>query len=113
MKSLTVPLPRLDAGVSWTARVLSALLLGLIFVPIVVNCIYDVAHGFYEDGVPHALRVKGIEPIQMICFCTACIGMVVAWRWLPVSFAVWEKNAGRNQAGTGRFRAYPYGAYHA
>jgi hypothetical protein len=61
--------------------VLTALLVGLFLVPFVVNSIYDVVHGFYEDGLPHAFWVKGVEPIQMLFFWTACIGLVVAWRW--------------------------------
>jgi hypothetical protein len=64
--------------------VLTGLLLGLVLVPFVVNGIYDVVHGFYEDGLPHAFWVKGVEPMQMAFFWVACIGMAVAWRW-PVS----------------------------
>jgi len=84
MRSFSVPLIRLGVGVRWTARALTAILLGLILLPLVVNSIYDVIHGFYEGGLPHAFWVKGIEPIQMVFFWIACIGMVVAWRW-PVS----------------------------
>jgi hypothetical protein len=84
MRSLSVPLIRLEVGVRWTARVLSALLVGLFLVPLVVNSIYDVVHGFYEGGLPHAFWMKGVDPIQMICLWTACIGQVVAWRW-PVT----------------------------
>jgi hypothetical protein len=88
MKSLPVSLLGLEIGVRWTARVLSALLLGLVLVPMVVNCIYDVVHGFYEDGVPHSLKLVGVEPIQTPFFWTACIGMVVAWRWSVIGGAL-------------------------
>jgi hypothetical protein len=81
MRSHSVSLIRLDVGVRWTARVLTALLVGLFLVPLIVNSIYDVVHDFYEDGVPHAFWMKGVDPIQMICFWTACVGLVVAWRW--------------------------------
>jgi hypothetical protein len=60
---------------------LTALLVGLFLVPLVVNSIYDVVHGFYEDGLPHAFWMKGVGPFQMICFWTAGVGLVVAWRW--------------------------------
>jgi hypothetical protein len=81
MKSLSVSLIRLEVGVGWTARALAAILVGLVLVPLVVNAIYDVVHGFYEDGLPHASKMKGVDPIQMVFFWTACIGLVVAWRW--------------------------------
>jgi hypothetical protein len=84
MKSLALPLCRLETVVRGTARVLSALLLGLFLVPLIVNSVYDVVHGFYQDGLPHAFWVKGIEPVQMVFFWIACIGLVVAWRW-PVT----------------------------
>jgi hypothetical protein len=44
MRSLPVPLFRLEVGVRWAARVLAALLVGLLLVPFVVNGIYDVVH---------------------------------------------------------------------
>ena len=87
MRSLALPLFRFATGVRWTARALSALLLGLFLVPLIVNSIYDVVHGFYQDGLPYAFWVKGVGPVQMVFFWIACIGMVVAWRW-PVSGGV-------------------------
>jgi hypothetical protein len=36
----------------------------------------------------HPLQLKGVEPIQMICFWTACIGMVLAWRWQVIGGAL-------------------------
>lgn len=84
MKSLSVSLIRFEAGVRWAARTLAVLVLALVLVPIVVNSIYDVVHGFYEGGLPHAFWFKGVEPIQMVFFWITCIGMVVAWRW-PMS----------------------------
>ncbi len=84
MRSLPLPLFRLEVGVRWTARALTAILVGLVLVPFVVNSIYDVVHGFYEGGLPHAFWVKGVEPTQMAFFWTACMGLVVGWRW-PVT----------------------------
>jgi hypothetical protein len=62
MRSLRVPL----SGVG--ARVLSALLVGLVL----VVCIGE---GF------HPLTLKGLPPSLAVLFWTACVGMVVAWRW--------------------------------
>ena len=88
MRSLPLLPFRLEVGVRWTARVLTVLLVGLFLVPLVVNSIYDVVHGFYENGLPHAFWVKGVEPIQMVFFWTACIGLVVAWRWPVIGGAL-------------------------
>jgi hypothetical protein len=88
MRSLPLLPFRLEVGVRWTARVLTVLLVGLFLVPFVVNSIYDVVHGFYEGGLPHAFWVKGIDPIQMVFFWTACIGLVVAWRWPVIGGAL-------------------------
>jgi hypothetical protein len=68
MRSHPAPLFFLEAGVRWTARVLTALLVGLVLV-------IFIGEGF------NPLRLKGVEVIQMIFFWTACIGMVIAWRW--------------------------------
>jgi hypothetical protein len=72
MSVLPVSLFRLEAGVRWTARTLSALLVGLVLVMFI---------GVTLDGGFHPLKLKGVEPIQMVFFWTACIGMVIAWRW--------------------------------
>jgi hypothetical protein len=53
-----------------------------------VNSMYDVIHGFYADGLPHSLKLVGVEPIQTPFFWTACIGMVVAWRWQLIGGAL-------------------------
>ena len=79
MRSLAAPLFYLEVGVRWTARVLTALLVGLILVIFV---------GVTLDGGFHPLRLKGVEPIQMIFFWTACIGMVLAWRWQVIGGAI-------------------------
>jgi hypothetical protein len=67
-----MPLAHLEIGLRWAARALTTVLVGLIVVMFV---------GVTLDGGFHPLRLKGVEPIQMIFFWTACIGMVIAWRW--------------------------------
>ncbi len=70
MKSFPVPLFRIEGGGGrWTARVLTVFLLGLVVVMLV---------GVTLDGGFHPLKLKGVEPIQMIFFWAACIGMAVA-----------------------------------
>jgi hypothetical protein len=61
----------LEATARWTARVLTVFLVGIVVVMFV---------GVTIDGGFHPLRLKGVEPIQMIFFWTGCIGMVIAWR---------------------------------
>jgi hypothetical protein len=61
----------LEAGLRWTARVLTALLVGLVLV-MFVGVVFD--EGF------HPFKLKGVEPVQMLLFWTACLGMVLAWR---------------------------------
>jgi hypothetical protein len=79
MKSLPAPLFGFEVGVRWVARVLSALLLGLVVAMFV---------GVTLDGGFHPLKLQGVEPIQMIFFWTACIGMLVAWRWEVIGGAL-------------------------
>jgi hypothetical protein len=55
--------------------VLSAVLVGLVLV-------IFVGEGF------NPLRLKGLEPVQMALFWTACLGMVLAWRWQVVGGAL-------------------------
>jgi hypothetical protein len=68
MKPLRAPPFVLEGSVRWTARVLSAVLVG-------IALLIFVGEGF------NPLKLKGIEPIQMALFWTACLGMVLAWRW--------------------------------
>jgi hypothetical protein len=68
MTSLSARVIYLELGVRWTARVASALLVGIILV-------IFIGEGF------NPLRLKGVEVIQMIFFWTTCIGMVIDWRW--------------------------------
>jgi len=75
MKSLPVPLVRLEVGVRWTARLLTALFVGLVLV---------MFGGATLEGGSTPLKLKGVEPIQMVFFWIACIGMVIAWRWQVV-----------------------------
>jgi len=44
--------------------------------------------GLTVDGRFNPLKVRGVEPIQMIFFWIACIGMVVAWRWAVIGGAL-------------------------
>ena len=57
MSSVAIPLFRLEAGLRWTARALSAHL--VMFIGVIV------------DGGFHPLKLKGVEPIQMVLFWTA------------------------------------------
>jgi hypothetical protein len=68
MNSPSASLFRLEAALRWTARVLTLLLIGVILAIL-------VGEGF------NPLNLKGIEVPQMALFWTACIGMVLAWRW--------------------------------
>jgi hypothetical protein len=79
MRSVSLPLCRLEAGIRWTARVLTALLVGLVLVMFV---------GVTLEGGFNPLKLKGVEPMQMLFFWTACIGMVVAWRWQVIGGAL-------------------------
>jgi hypothetical protein len=58
----------LEAGLRWTARVLAACLVCLVLVIL-------IGEGF------HPFRLRAVEAIQMTFFLTACVGLVVAWRW--------------------------------
>ena len=75
MRSLSVPLIRLEVGVRWTGRALTALLVGVVIV-------IFIGEGF------NPLRLKGIEVLQMVLFWTACVGMVLAWRWPVIGGAL-------------------------
>jgi hypothetical protein len=75
MKPLRVLPFVLEGGARWTARVSSAVLVGIVL-------LIFVGEGF------NPLRLKGIELIQMALFWTACAGMVVAWRWPVVGGAL-------------------------
>lgn len=79
MRSLPAPLFCLEVGVRWMARVLAALLVGLVLVMFI---------GLTLDDGFHPLKLKGVEPILMIFFWTAVIGMVVAWRWQAIGGAL-------------------------
>jgi hypothetical protein len=70
---------RLEAGVRWTARGLTVLLVGLVLVIFIGEAL---ANGF------NPLHLKRIEAIQMTFFWTACLGMVLAWRWQAIGAAL-------------------------
>ncbi len=78
MITLHAPLLGFEAGVRWTARVLSALLVGLVLVFFIS---LSIDAGFRPP------RLTGVEIVQMIFFWTACIGMVVASRWQVIGGA--------------------------
>jgi hypothetical protein len=75
MKPPHASLVGLEVGLRWTARGLSAVLVGVVL-------LIFVGEGF------NPLKLKGIEPVQMALFWTACVGMVVAWRWPLVGGAL-------------------------
>jgi hypothetical protein len=75
MRSLSVSLIRLEVGIRWTARALTAVLVGIVLV-------IFIGEGF------DPLRLKGIEILQMVLFWTTCIGMVLAWRWPVIGGAL-------------------------
>jgi hypothetical protein len=66
---------RLETGVRWLARLLTVLVVGLVL-------LIFVGEGF------NPLDLKGVEVVQMIFFWTACIGMVLAWRWQVIGGAI-------------------------
>jgi hypothetical protein len=66
----------LESGLRWTGRLFAAALLGL------------VAVIFLGEGGFNPLKLRGVEPILMVCFWTACIGMMVAWRWEVIGGAL-------------------------
>jgi hypothetical protein len=69
MSTLRLSPSFLEVGIRWAARLLATLLVGLVVV------IYVGQGGF------NPLKLKAVELTQMIFLWTACIGMVVAWRW--------------------------------
>jgi hypothetical protein len=75
MRSLHASLFGLEVGLRWAARVLSAVLVGIVLV-------IFIGEGF------NPLRLKGLEPVQMALFWTACLGMVLAWRWPVIGGAL-------------------------
>jgi hypothetical protein len=84
MKSISLQQYHLEVGVRRAARTLAAFVLALILVPIVVNSIYDVVHGFYDGEMPHSLKITGLEAMQAMFIWAVCIGLVVAWRWATI-----------------------------
>ena len=69
MSSLHLPPSILEAGLRWTARLLGALLVGLVLVM------------FIGEGGVNPLKLRAVEAIQMTLFLTTCVGLVIAWRW--------------------------------
>jgi hypothetical protein len=79
MRTLPAPLFGFEAGVRWTPRILSALLVGLVLLMFI---------GLSIDAGFRSPRLTGVEIAQMIFFWTACIGMVVAWRLQEIGGAL-------------------------
>jgi hypothetical protein len=79
MNSLSFFPAGLESCLRWTARLLAAVLVGLVLVVFI---------GVTLDGGFHPLKLKGVEPLQMVFFWTAGIGMVVAWRWEVIGGAL-------------------------
>jgi hypothetical protein len=69
MNSLHLSSSGLEAGLRWTARLLGALLVCLVFVM------------FIGEGGLNPLKLRPVEAIQMTLFLSACIGLVIAWCW--------------------------------
>jgi hypothetical protein len=65
----------LEVGLRWVARLLGAALVGLVLV------IY-IGAGF------NPLNLKAVEAVQKTFFLTACIGLLIAWRWPFVGGAI-------------------------
>jgi hypothetical protein len=66
---------RLETGVRWLTRLLTVLVVGLVLMI------------FLGEGF-NPLNLKDVEVVQMIFFWTACIGMVLAWRWQVIGGAI-------------------------
>ncbi len=79
MSSIHLTFTVVESGLRWTAKLLAAVLVGLVLVIFV---------GVTLDGGFNPLKLRGVEPIQMVFFWIACIGMVVAWRWPFVGGAI-------------------------
>lgn len=79
MRSLPAPMFALEVGARWTARGLSALLVGLVLMIFI---------GVTLDSGFHPLKLTRVESILMVSFWTACIGMVLAWRWQVIGGAL-------------------------
>jgi hypothetical protein len=76
MSSLYSSTSGLQAGLRWIARLLAALLVGLVLVV------------FIGEGGFNPLKLRAVEAVQMTLFLTSCIGLVIAWRWPFVGGAI-------------------------
>ena len=72
MNSLPVTPLRLEVGVRWTARVLAVLLVGMVLWFLIA----DIA-----EGGTNPVKLNLRDAFNLTWLFTACIGMVVAWRW--------------------------------
>jgi hypothetical protein len=75
MRFPRLPPSVLELGVHWTARLLTAALLAVIL-------LIFIGEGF------NPLKLTKTEAVQMTFFFTACIGVVVAWRWALIGAAI-------------------------
>jgi len=79
MRSLSLPASDIERRARWAARALTAFHLALVLVMVV---------GLGAKGGFHPLKVRGVEPIQLMCFWAACVGMAAAWRWEVIGGAL-------------------------
>lgn len=69
MRTVAVPLLRLEFGVRWTARVLAVLLVGMVLVFLI------------GEGGINPLKLTTFELILMTLHLVTWIGLAVAWQW--------------------------------
>jgi hypothetical protein len=69
MNTIHMPVAGLELGLRWTARVLSALLIGIVLLI------------FIGEGGPNPFKLSATEAVQMTLFLATCAGLVTAWRW--------------------------------
>jgi hypothetical protein len=69
MSSFHRSLSGLELGLRWTARLLAAGLVGLVLLI------------YVGEGGPNPFNLSALEAVQKTLFLTACVGLVVAWRW--------------------------------
>jgi hypothetical protein len=69
MSSFHVSASGVEAGLRWTARLLAAILVGLVLVI------------YIGEGGLNPLKLRPVDALQKTHFLTACIGLGIAWRW--------------------------------
>jgi hypothetical protein len=69
MNQFSSPLPSLEVGMRWAARVLTVFLVGIVLLFLIG------AGGF------NRFTVSPVEAVMATLLVTTCIGMLIAWRW--------------------------------